>query len=289
MEKTCEQYCENTDSWKLTTWDLSGCCRCFHWVGVIGLRLYAIGGDALTRINMVMSKLTDRAAEQMQTDALGTDWELEATLPHDCSNMKFCIMDDCIYGCGGCGEVTDTTYGIYCYNPSNGSWKVLGEFISEPRVFFQLFSHGHRLHIIGGMLHETPNCGASSSYEVYDPGSNTWERNNDMTTGRYNFGVGVLDHCFYVVGGFGDDDIMLNSVEVYCFRTKTWSLVSVLPAPRASMACQSWRGKLYCLGGETTGTSADALVLDPLDGRDWNAITPLNHPRIYPNIIIRQT
>lgn len=281
MEKTCEQYCENDDSWQLTTWDLSGSCECFHWVGVIGLRLYAVGGDGLTTINRVVSRLTEEAAKQLRTNALETGWEHEVTLAHDCSDMKFCIMDDCIYGCGGCGS---TSTSIYRYNPGIGSWESVCELLTEPRVLFQFFSHEHTLHLIGGMLPATSNFTAINSYEVYDPGSNTWDRQGNMAVGRYSFGVGVIDDCLYVVGGFGSGEIMLNSVEVYCFGTKTWSLASVLPAPKASMACQSWRGKLYCLGGEDTGTSADALVMEPLSG-EWTTITPLNHPRIYPNTI----
>lgn len=284
FEGSCEQYCESTGTWQQTCWDLSGSCKCFHWVGVIGLRLYAIAGDSLTRINMVMSRLTGGAVEQLQTDTLGTGWELEATLPHDCSDMKFCIMNDCIYGCGCYGN-KNATFGIYQYDPSDGSWEMLIELASEAKVFFQFFAYGEKLHLLGGMLHETSNYAASGSYEVYDPGTNTCERKESMAIGRYNFGVGILDHCCYAVGGFGNSEVSLSSVEMYCFRTMMWSHTSTLLTPRASMGCQGWKGKLYCLGGETaTGATADALLFNPLD-QEWNVITPLHNPRIYPIVL----
>lgn len=77
---------------------------------MIGLRLYAIAGEGFTKINTVMSRLTEEATKQLRTDSLETGWEVEAMLPHDCSDMKFCVMDDCIYGFGSCG---DTSNGIY--------------------------------------------------------------------------------------------------------------------------------------------------------------------------------
>ena len=135
MERTCEKFCETTDSWQVTDWDLSG-CKYFHWVGVIGLRLYAIGGSRLTEINLVMSRLVERAAEQLLTNAFSRDWEYEITIPHDCSNMKFCVLNDCIYGCGG---ITDTEFGICCYSPSDGSWEKITDFCSDLKVFFPIF------------------------------------------------------------------------------------------------------------------------------------------------------
>ena len=228
-ERSCEQYCASTGTWQLTSWDLSGSCKCFRWVGVIGLWLYAIAGDGFTRINTVMSRLTEGAVEHLQTSALGTGWELEVQLPHDCSDMKFCIMNDCIYGCGCYGDKMNATFGIYQYDPTDGCWEMLVEPALEPRVFFQFFSYGEKLHILGGMLHETFNCAASDNYEVYDPGTNAWERKEGMAVGRYNFGVGILDHRLYAVGGFGDSELVLSSVETYCFRTMTWSHVSALP------------------------------------------------------------
>lgn len=282
-EKTCEAYCESVDSWKVTDWNLSS-CKHFHWVGVIGLRIYAIAGNGLTKINLVMSRFTDLAARQLKTDAQSTDWEYEATLPHDCSYMKFCVMDECIYGCG---EITGTTYGICRYSPDNGSWNVLTELKSDPKVFFQFFYHDSKLHLLGGMSisNEIP----THHFEAYDPYSNTWEVLDDMSVARYNFGVGVLDHCLYAVGGVGNDATLLCSVERYSFETRKWSFVSSLPVPRASMACQGWRRRLYCLGGESKDTEAvrttNALQFDPCRN-EWVKIAPLSHSRIYSNIIV---
>ena len=284
LVKTCEKYCVDECVWKVTTWSLSKCNH-FHWVGVIGLRMYAIAGDSLTKINLIISRFTELASQQLQSNALGTDWEHEITLPHDCSNMKFCILDDCIYGCG---EITDTKYGICYYDPSSGIWECLTELRSCPKVFFQFFPHNKRLHILGGM--NTANGTALCSHETYDPYCDAWNELDNMAISRYHFGVALLKNYVYAIGGFGNENALLNSVERYCFETKKWSFVSPLPAPRASMACCSWGERLYCLGGETNGvesvqTGGDVLTFVPCGGK-WIELVSLNHPRIYSNTIL---
>ena len=284
MEKRCEQFSSDSKTWKTTAWELSD-YSCFHWLGVIGLHLYAIAGDSISRIDKVVSRLSEEAAQQLKTDSLvTTGWELESTLPQDCSDMRFCVMDDCIYCCG---EISSTMYGVWQYNPSNGNWVIVSEFTSEPRAFFHLISFESKLLLLGGM--NTSNYQAVSSFEAYHPNSDTWENKPDMAVGRYNFGAAILEQHLFVVGGYGKDEVMLASVEAYCFKTEAWSLVRPLPVPRASMACQSWDGMLYCLGGETSADTStpvgDVLALDPKHDK-WSLVTQLSYPRLYPTAIL---
>lgn len=276
MEKTCERYCEITDSWENTDWDLSG-CKYFHWVGVIGLRLYAIGGNHLTQMNLVLSKLTERASEQLQTPAFSKDWECESTIPHDCSNMKFCVLNDTIYSCG---PIMDDEFGICRYSPSDGSWEKITNG-SDAKVFFQFFPHRNKLYILGGLL--TMDESATSVFEFYDPHSNMWGTAADMTVPRYNFGVGLLGECLFAVGGIGRDDVMLNSVEMYSFETQKWIFVNSLPAPKASVVCNGWNEALYCFGGEMGDdymrTNEVLKYSQPND--QWTKLSPLKAPRLH--------
>lgn len=284
LERTCEVYDAINHSWQLADWGLPSCCKHVHWVGVIGVRLYVIAGSGLTKINLIMSRLTNEAAEQLQTDALSTDWEEEAILPHDCSDMKFCVMHECIYGCG---KITDTTYSVSRYNPGNGQWEFVADVVSDSKVFFQFFSHDNKLYLLGGLC--TSSGIATCHFESYNPHTDSWEMLSEMAVARYNFGVGILEHCLYAVGGMGSDGVMLDSVERYCFETKMWSFISPLPSPRATMACGGWGGNLFSVGGETEGTSSvqtsDVLTFKPFT-EEWITIASLSLPRIYPNIIL---
>lgn len=287
LERTCEVFDRNNHSWQLADWGLPSCCEHIHWMGVIGVRLYVIAGTGLTKINLIMSRLTNEAAKQLQTNALSTDWEEEATLPHDCSNMKFCVMHEYIYGCG---EITDTTYGIRRYNPCNGHWEFVTNVLSDSKVFLQFFSHHDKLYLLGGLC--TSSGITTGHFESYDPHTDSWEVLNEMAVARYNFGVGIIGKYLYAVGGMGSDDVMLDSVERYNFETKTWSVISSLrlPSPRASMACEGWGGSLFSVGGETKGTGSvqtnDVLTFEPSSKEEWITIASLSHPRIFPNIIL---
>lgn len=282
LERTCEAYNNLDNCWQPTDWGLPTHCKHIHWVGVVGVRLYAIAGNSLTKVDLVMSRLTDEAAKRLQTDALSMDWDEEATLPHDCSSMKFCVLHKHIYACG---ELPDSTYGIRRYDTSNGLWKFVTD-ASQSKVFFQLFSHGSKLYILGGLctLSELP----VSLFESYDPYTDSWEVLNEMAIARYDFGVGILEDRLYAIGGMGSDNTVLDSVELYSFETKTWSDLRSLPSPRAAMACREWDGKLFCVGGHTEGTGSiqvsDVFTFDPYK-EEWTSTGSLSHPRIYSDLI----
>lgn len=281
LVRTCERLCEDSLSWKnLTEWDLSGSNH-YHWVGLIGVRIYAIAGSSPIKIDTVLSRLTVQAKKQLQSKVLGTDWEYEATAPHDCSNMRFCVMDNCIYGCGVVEESTKMQ--VCRYDPGSGTWDFLTELDSDPRVFFQLISYQGRLYILGGM--STAEEKALSLCEVYDPNSKTCEALSNMTHPRYHFGTTIMDVYMYAVGGYGIRDMLLRSVERYNFEEKNWSSYIYLPSPAASMVCCALQDKLFCIGGEgcangghsTLKTNAIALNAR---GR-WTNLPLIHKPRLY--------
>ena len=104
--------------------------------------------------------------------------------------------------------------------------------------------------------------------------------------------MGLLGDCLYAVGGYGINDVLLNSVENYCFSTQKWSHTTSLLDPRASMACCGWRGGVYCLGGEVnngvTGfivETNDVVKFDAYKGK-WIELDSIRHSKIYSNIIL---
>lgn len=286
----CEIYDEKTESWQECEFELSS-WKHFHWVGVIGMRLYALGGNSIANINQVTSKFTSSAAKLLQSSALSTEWEPERTLPHDCSGMQVCLMDDCIFTCGETPINNDTTvYGISCYRPSLGEWEFLST-LSHVRVLAGFASYANKLYLLGGM---DPNSGEIlAHFESYDPNTGTWVSDLPaLTTGRYHMGTAVLNGCIYVIGGIGDGqgevNTLLNTVEVFSFaRGSRWSLVAPLSGPRAGITSCVWNGKIFAIGGETSDRVNCGTVeeFDPSTEK-WRTIASLKHPRIYPNAII---
>ena len=285
--KSCETYDIKSDSWEVNGLDLPS-DKHFHWIGTIGMRLYALGGDSIASINQVMSSFATSAATFLQTTAFATGWECEATLPHDCSNMQVCVMNECIYLCGE-AVVDDTpVYGISCYNPSTGIWEFLTT-LPKSRVLGGFTAYNGKLYLVGGMDPSTEMV--MTNLDSYDPETKRWEALPSCVTGRYHVGVAVLDNCLYLIGGIGDEggqiNIQLQTVECFSFKTKEWSEAAPLSLPRAGMAVCVFSGRMFVAGGETTSSlhSTSVEVFHPEVGK-WTPAAELCNARIYPNAFV---
>ena len=290
----CERLSPESRTWeKVISWGLSGANH-YQWIGVLGVRIYALRGDTPILINTMVSMLTPQAAKQLQTAVLDTGWEHEATLPHDCSNFKFCVMNDYIFGCGITLEGTTSTEELcppmkVCqYTPGSSSWNILMELESDARVFFQLESYRGQLLILGGMSITTQK--AVPVFQAYNPATGGYEHLANMICPRCNFGTAVLDNHLFAVGGYGLDGALMHSVERYNFETNTWSHWIYLPSPRACMTCYALQGVIYCIGGEeySNGTvslqKVDTLMVI-LQEKKWMPASSLGQQRYYPSII----
>lgn len=287
--KVCETYDDITGSWLANKLEVTP-CEHIHWIGVIGYRIYAIGGNSLVNMNLVFSMFTPHASSLLQTTALSKEWECEATLPSDCSSMEFCTMDDCIYGCGqmaldGSG---DSVYGLIRYDPGTGNMEYLTT-LPTPRVSMSFLGYDGILYLIGGMH---PDTGAILSlFEGYNPNAGCWKSYPDMKIGRYHSGAAALDGRIYSFGGIGDDEgevnTLLSVVECFSLDTLQWTSVEPLLSAKASIASCSWRGKIYCIGGETAEEvhTTDVFSFNPVDGV-WHRLKMLEHSRLQPCLIV---
>ncbi len=286
--RQCETLNEESDSWNEIDLSMSS-CKEFHWIGVIGMRLYALGGDSVSSINQVLSKFTANAASLLQSNVLTTDWEHEATLPYDCSGSQVCTLDECIYTLGEAILDEVPVYGISRYDPSSGFWEFLTT-LRQSRVSAGFTAHGGKLYLAGGM---DPHSGAVlASLEAFNPTTKTWEDGfPSCLTGRYHAGTAIFNDALYLIGGIGDAageiNILLDSVECFSFTTKKWSRAGRLSAPRAGMAACVWKGRVYAIGGECRESNHSGMV-ESYDGdcEKWACLSSLQNERIYPNIII---
>ena len=290
---TCEKFCPESQTWKkMSTLSLVQ-SKHYHWIGSVGLRIYAMTGDSPLEIDAMESVLSPQVVKHLQTKSLGTGWEHESTIAHDCSNMSFCVLNDCIYGCGIflqnallSSDNVDSPMKICRYSPSEAHWDI-STLAMASRAMFQLEAHNGRLLFIGGLDVVTQQ--AIASFQAYHPGKESLEELANMNHCRYNFGTSTFGRHLYAVGGCGLNDRLLDSVENYNFETETWCEWIFLPRPRACMACTTVGGALYCVGGEeysneTTTVQVDALVIE-LASRTWKYASPLSCPRRFLHIL----
>uniref|UniRef100_A0A8C2A4E3 Kelch-like protein 33 n=1 Tax=Cyprinus carpio TaxID=7962 RepID=A0A8C2A4E3_CYPCA len=127
-------------------------------------------------------------------------------------------------------------------------WRMLGTLPEKPR-----FSHGvgvmrGKLYVVGGRHYygkaDTMNC----TYR-YDPIQNFWQRLADMHETRGSFTLVVLNGKIYAIGGERDSEVNMESVEVYCPNTNSWSFVHPLGQALCCHAASVWNGTIFLSGG----------------------------------------
>ena len=182
----------------------------------------------------------------------------------------------------------DSAYVLIRYDPGTGNMEYLTTLLT-PRVSMSFLGYDGILYLIGGMY---PDTGAVLSlFEGYNLNTGCWESYPDMKIGRYHSGVAALDGRIYSFGGIGDNggeiNTLLSVVECFSLDTLQWMSVEPLPSAKAAMASCSWRGKIYCIGGETAEEvhTTDVFSFNPVDGV-WHRLKTLRHSRLQPCLIV---
>ncbi|XP_025192493.1 kelch-like protein 2 [Melanaphis sacchari] len=90
----------------------------------------------------------------------------------------------------------------------------------------------------------------SQTVEMLDLSSQSpcWVQMVDMIVKRKDLGVGILDNCIYVVGGY-DGTKYLNNAEVFDVNNQKWQIVSNMLSKRNSFGVGVLNNLLYSVGG----------------------------------------
>ena len=69
----------------------------------------------------------------------------------------------------------------------------------------------------------------------------------------------------YAMGGAGDSDVTVDTVEVYDPQTDSWQRVASMPQGRRNHAAAAMCGKIYVTGGANQGAGllSSVYVYDP--------------------------
>jgi N-acetylneuraminic acid mutarotase len=130
--------------------------------------------------------------------------------------------------------------------------------------------------VMGGIEHDGR---VLSSIERYNAFSGEWSAMAGMSTARQNFGACVLDGEFYVIAGFGSNEMMVDSVEKFSLASDAWIALAPLPAGRVCHATVVVGSVVHIMGGETEdGVTASALKFDSAQG-SWSEVAPMPAPR----------
>jgi N-acetylneuraminic acid mutarotase len=126
--------------------------------------------------------------------------------------------------------------------------------------------HG-RIYVAGGI----GQWGTSKAFEVYDPGTSSWQRLAPLPKATHHAALAAADGRIYLSGGYPDllFSRIFRSAWRYDPKADKWARITDMPGPRAAHRLVALEGKIYVVGGR--GPDSTALwVYDPKKDR-WDA------------------
>ncbi|CAK6961982.1 kelch repeat and BTB domain-containing protein 13 [Scomber scombrus] len=165
-----------------------------------------------------------------------------------------------------------------CYlDEENKEWKVLTHLpVNTSTTMAGVAVLDNKLYIIGG-VHDVSKKVVETGF-CYNPATNTWSTITGPQQLRYNFTLIGHEGCLYTIGGDYDKKA-LSSVERYRVSNGSWSFVSHLPCPAASVSSAVAMGRIFiCLWKGKGATNIHEYVPEK---DQWVLVTTLIREQSY--------
>ena len=183
-------------------------------------------------------------------------WEVISQLPMGRSAFSTAVVDEKIYLIGGLlFEHEKGTFGlstVEVYDTKNNSWQRVAD-MPTPRLYAGAAVVDGKIYVVGGYSVIDRRMKILKVVEVYDPQTNTWERKQDMSMPRRQFGIGVVAAKIYAIGGENFFDFekpqRLDQMEVYDPVSDTWAKRADLPSRRDEVKVAVVQDTIYIIGG----------------------------------------
>jgi hypothetical protein len=161
-----------------------------------------------------------------------------------------------IHGAVGIEDRTQGTGGATC-----GAWQVRTPFPPPTSYGGSATSDGIYAYVAGGYSFDTGT--AVNIFQRYNPSTDTWTVLTPMPDAEAETSAvySPINNKVYVFGG--DDPttgIVSNATRIYDIGTGTWSAGMNMPDVRAFMASGYFNGKIYLVGGYSTGNITPAFL-----------------------------
>ncbi|XP_058268347.1 kelch-like protein 10 [Hemibagrus wyckioides] len=191
---------------------------------------------------------------------------------HSCRcYVSVAMLDRCIYAMGAFNG-TQILNTAECYEPSSNQWRVIPS-MHEQRCDASAATLNSKIYICGGFNGD--ECLLTA--ECYDPDHEQWTLIEPMHMPMgtrhvsirtvyillliYSFTLTKRKPDLLQVGGF-DGDSLMQSIEAFDPRTKSWRILSPMFTQRRNFGIEVMDGRLYVIGGYSSseGTTSTCDV-----------------------------
>lgn len=116
------------------------------------------------------------------------------------------------------------------------------------------------VYVFGGDSGRANEWNTENSVERYDPTTNRWHLLAPMQLPRRHFGIAVIGHYIYLIGGETCSSECLARCDRYDTLSGQWSALKPLQYARSFLTAAAIDGKLYAIGGKDATGNIDNIV-----------------------------
>ena len=182
-------------------------------------------------------------------DPLQDNWEKGSPLPVTLSAYALAAFEGKLYLFGGWdGEKIVAT--VYEYNPEGDTWTARTS-MPTARAFAGAAPAGGNIFVVGGYDGQR----ALAVNEIYLPERDNgqqvpWTQGEPLPEGRYAMGVASVADILHVIGGVGNNNAALQSLE-FPPQTGIWqAFESPHPQPWSHLGLAAFGTRLFIIGGD---------------------------------------
>jgi N-acetylneuraminic acid mutarotase len=183
-------------------------------------------------------------------------WCKKAPMSSVRSHMGAVAYQGRIYVFGGGGEAFKSLNLLEIYDPLADTWSA-GCPMPTTRSGVVAVALDDRIYVMGGGYKKPDGTfNFLTTVEIYDPGTDTWEKGPDLLMRHDAPAATVWDGRIYLFGGHHPEarggpltDPATNFSEVLDLNTNRWERIPPMPTPRFSLASIALEGKIFAMGG----------------------------------------
>jgi N-acetylneuraminic acid mutarotase len=206
--------------------------------------------------------------------APGGSWSVAAPIPVRLQEHTGALLGGQIYIAGGFDSSDAPTRVAYRYDPAHDTWARIADLPAD-RHHMPLVVVGDTLYAAGGL--EGQQFIPQTTLWIYRADRNTWETRAPLPAPRGASAAVADNGKLIVVGGFGLNRTLLDSIAVYDPGTNHWVNRAPIPTPRDHLTAGVAGGIVYAIGGRPLDPGRNYDVVEAYDPATdhWSTKSPM--------------
>jgi N-acetylneuraminic acid mutarotase len=188
---TVEVYDPATDTWAHVTY--MHALKCNAGTIAVNNKIYVFGG---------MTAATGGTIPTVEVyDTLTDSWTIAVNMPTGRAQLALALVGNKIYTIGGYIGGGDEGRTLEVYDIPTNSWTIKSD-MPHDRISFGAAVVGGKIYAVGGQtIDATSLDGRDYRVDVYDPSTDVWSPETNMSVGRSGHCVVMVNDKMYAIGG----------------------------------------------------------------------------------------